>query len=82
MPREFEQMDYTLAIEAADAELHRALDLFPPMASAHEGHSVIREEFEELWELVKKNKGDSPDAFQEAIQLAAMAIRYAAEIAS
>lgn len=44
--------------------------------SAHEGISVIREEFEELWAHVKADTGFSGDAYKEAKQLAAMAVKY------
>lgn len=50
------------------------------MHSAHEGHSVIREEFEELWDHVKADTGKSPEARKEALQLAAMAIRYVLDV--
>lgn len=49
-------------------------------ASPHEGISVIREEFEELWEHVRANTGRSPEARKEAIQLAYTVLRYAAEL--
>lgn len=44
--------------------------------SAHEGSSVIREEFEELWDHVKGNTGYSLEAYHEAKQLASTAIKY------
>lgn len=46
-------------------------------ASAHEGHSVIREEMDELWEHVRADTGYSAPAFVEAIQIAAMSAKYA-----
>lgn len=61
-------------------ELERATARFAPMASPHEGHSVIREEFEELWEHVRANTGTGPAAREEAIQLAAMAARYVIDV--
>lgn len=61
-------------------ELGRALGLFAPMHSAHEGKAVIEEEYDELWEHVKANTGASPAAREEAIQLAAMALRYALDV--
>lgn len=57
-------------------EVERARIKHKPMNSPHEGHSVIREEFDELWEHVKADTGQSPEARKEAIQLAAMAVRY------
>ena len=47
------------------------------MNSPHEGHSVIREELDvELWEHVCHDTGRSPEARREAMQVAAMALRY------
>jgi hypothetical protein len=50
------------------------------MHSPHEGHSVIREEFEELWRHVCEDTGQTLPARAEAIQLAAMAIRYVVDL--
>jgi len=63
-------------------ELNSAMDKFPPMNSAHEGCAVIREEFEELWDEVKKSPGSVSEVGQwrEAIQVAAMAIRFLHDI--
>lgn len=51
-----------------------------PMHSPHEGHSVIEEEFEELWDHVKADTGRTPAARKEALQLAAMAVRYVIDL--
>lgn len=64
------------AIDMILNEFTRAQAKHAPMNSPHEGHSVIREEFEELWEHVRADTGRSPDAMHEAAQLAAMALRY------
>ena len=49
----------------------------PPMHSPHEGWAVIREELDpELWEHVIHDTGRSPEARHEALQVAAMGIRY------
>lgn len=57
-------------------ELMRATMKHGPQKSPHEGASVLREEYEELWDHVKADTGRSPEARAEAIQLAAMAVRY------
>lgn len=68
--------DHPIWQELAD-ELARAMTEFGPMHSPHEGHSVIREELDvELWEHVCRDTGRSPGARHEALQVAAMAIRY------
>lgn len=57
-------------------ELERAEDLFPAMLSNHEGYAIIKEEFDELWDEIKK-KGDNNLAIEsEAIQVAAMVLRF------
>lgn len=64
------------ALESVADELARALVRFPRFNSPHEGWAVIREELDELWELVKANDGRGEKAHTEAIQVAAMACRY------
>lgn len=65
-----------------DHELRSAVEAYPAFNSAHEGHSVIREEFEELWDEVKVRQGrrDVAKMRHEAIQLAAMAIRFVMDV--
>ncbi len=46
-----------------------------PMQSAHEAASVIREEFEEFWDEVKKKNPSSSVLRTELIQTAAMCVR-------
>jgi hypothetical protein len=65
------------AISLVRAELTRADRKHGLMfASPHEGHSVIDEERDELWEHVKADTGRSSLAGKEACQIAAMAIKY------
>jgi len=63
-------------------ELAAAIAKHPPMHSAHEGHSVIREELDELWDHVKADTGQTVEARKEALQVAAMGIRYAFDLCS
>lgn len=49
-------------------------------AGPHEGWAILREEVDELWDLVKADQGRSPEAQTEAVQIAAMAIRYILEV--
>lgn len=60
-------------------ELSRATEQHGPMASGHEAVAVIEEEFLEFrsavfWGVDQKGRPSDPRA--EAIQLAAMALRY------
>lgn len=57
-------------------EVGRAMAKFPPFNSGHEGWAVIKEELEELWEQVRANRSGSVTARDEAIQVAAMAVRF------
>lgn len=44
--------------------------------STHEAYAVLLEEVDELWDEVKKNTGKTPEAYTEAVQIAAMAYKY------
>ena len=61
-------------------ELETALERFDTFNSPHEGLAVIWEEFEELKAHVWENTGQSDAAMQEAIQIAAMAMRYVLDL--
>lgn len=80
MPAQSSNDDYEAIIdilaEEVLPEVLNAIEEHAPMNSPHEGISVIREEFEELWEEVKNDEGQSGAARKEAVQLAAMAVRY------
>jgi hypothetical protein len=67
-------------LAAVRLELIHACEKFDPMASAHEGYAVILEELDELWELVKRDRGRDSAALAEAVQIAAMAVRYVIDL--
>ena len=64
------------------AEVQTAEDQWPPMNSAHEAYAVLLEEVDELWEHVKtkQSKRDIPAMRREALQVAAMAVRFARDV--
>jgi len=63
-------------------ELSQATAKFPAMNSAHEGYSVLAEEVDELWDEVRGKQGarDMAKMRKEAIQVAAMAIRFVMDV--
>ena len=71
----------TWLLGCVENELERALTKFGTFNSQHEGKAVIEEELDELWEHVKANTGQGTKAMEEAIQVAAMALRYVHDLA-
>lgn len=70
------------AIGEARCELDNAFSNWPAFNSAHEGFAVLMEEVDELWDHVKTNqkRRDLVKMRKEAIQVAAMAMRFAIEV--
>lgn len=85
-------MTDTNTINDVMAELARARGKFGKFNNAHEGYAVILEEVEELWADVRTNPQKAyPEAIDpqqrhrtkmraEAIQIAAMAVRFAEDV--
>ncbi len=73
-------MKRNLANRLVEEELGRTMRKFPPFASYHEGYAVVLEELDELWAEVKRNpkeRTQNEDHLRtEAIQVAAMAMRF------
>jgi len=69
-------------LSAVRREVTRARPLYPPFHSQHEGAAVIKEECDELWDCIKASKGLHADGVTglEAMQVAAMAIRFVADL--
>lgn len=78
--REFNLADKALSLVIQ--EYGKATNSYGPMASAHEGYAVLKEELDELWDEIKKNpqKRDDAQMQKEAIQVAAMAIRFLVDV--
>ena len=70
------------AANDAVVEVCRATQKWPSFNSAHEGFAVLKEEVDELWDEVKVGQKyrDLKKMRAEAIQVAAMALRFAAEV--
>lgn len=73
-------MRIDMLMEEIKVELVKSMTKHAPMHSPHEGSSVIREELEELWEHVMADTGRTPEARKEAMQLAAMGMRYVLDL--
>ncbi len=72
---------YRLAGEDAIAQAEKDRAAWPPYNSAHEGFAVLHEEFDELKAHVWTNqkRRDLAGMRAEAIQIAAVAIAFAAD---
>ncbi len=72
------------ALEDIEQELKAAQLKFPSFHSLHEGYAVLLEEQDELWDRIKEWKGldarKAPAIRREAIQVAAMALRFVVEL--
>ena len=68
------------ACRLAYEEAMRAAVKFKPFNSSHEGYAVLAEEVDELWDAIKSNQLEH--ARKEAIQVAAVALRYIADVST
>ena len=78
-----ETEDYQKTADEVMKEVIRAKSIFTAdFVNQHEGYAVLLEEVDELWHEVKKNQRnyDLAEQRKEAIQVAAMAIRFATEL--
>ena len=71
-----------LALALASVELDSARSSYPEMHSLHEGYAVLLEEVDELWDEIKKKPSDTSilKVREEAIQVAAMALRIVVDL--
>lgn len=74
------RIDRVLAM--VKAEVLAAALKHKPMNGPHEGYAVLLEEVDELWDHVKADTGRSSDAMDEAVQIAAMGVRYVLDVVS
>ena len=66
----------TPALELIEEELHDATRKHGKFVSPHEGYAVILEELDELWTEIKRQKQDPSAIKKEAVQVAAMGLRF------
>ena len=64
------------ALNDIHSEFNSANEKFKPFSTYHEGYAVILEELDELWDEVKSRDHSHYRMKKEAIQVAAMAIRF------
>lgn len=62
------------ALDLVLNEVVRATKRHGAFNSPHEGYGVLAEEFDELWDDIKRNRAEH--AGEEAVQVAAMAVRF------
>jgi molybdopterin biosynthesis enzyme len=74
--------DEVLAVHAVVAEYLSASRKHPKFNSAHEGYAVILEEMDELKDEVWKRHHDAELMRKEAVQVAAMALRFLTDVCS
>lgn len=78
--REYQHMAAQAASDISD-ELFTAKEKYPAnFNSLHEGYAVLKEEVDELWDEIKKKHPNKADVYNEAKQVAAMAIRIMVEL--
>lgn len=67
-----------LVLDEMELELRHALLQHPRMRSHHEGYAIVLEELDELWDEIKQKPlyRNQELMRKEAIQLAAMAVRF------
>lgn len=72
----------TAAVNDLVNEYKSATNKHKAFNSAHEGWAVIMEEVDELWEEIRKKRSarDRKRMREEAIQIAAMALRFAVDV--
>lgn len=72
--------EYLPQVIAVINELRRAQSRFGPYHSPHEGYAVIAEEVQELWDEIRLKTGTKENQRKEAIQVAAVAMRFLVDL--
>ncbi len=82
LPVRLDKYPFAKELKLLLAELETAIQNWPAMNSAHEGLGLIDEEYDELKKdiFTKQKLRDLDHMRHEAIQLAAMGLRFAFEV--
>lgn len=72
----FEILPPTQVVADVCKELQKAMKVNQLFSSPHHGYAIILEELDELWDEVRKRKPDVKNMRSEAVQVAAMAIKF------
>jgi len=65
-----------ILLDEITTELNDARMKFPNFHNYHEGYAVLLEEMDELWDAIKSKNSNRNFVKKEAIQVAAMALRF------
>ena len=68
--------DLSGAVQEVLLELAAARAKFKPFPSEHHGYAVLLEEVDELWEEVRSKAAKPENVRAEAVQVAAMGLRF------
>ncbi|TGE35894.1 hypothetical protein E4K67_22520 [Desulfosporosinus fructosivorans] len=66
---------YKIGVDVSK-ELQAAIEAHSLFTSPHHGYAIILEELDELWDEVKKRQPDVKNMRSEAVQVAAMAMKF------
>lgn len=71
-------MKISKSLKLFKKEYKRACKLYSKFNSNHEAYAVIKEELDELWDEIRKNKGinGNEQIKHELIQIGAMVVKY------
>ena len=67
-------------LNEVEIELLKSYEDHSSFHGSHEGYAVILEELDELWDEVKKRNRDFKRMRKEAVQVAAMAVKFINDI--
>ena len=77
---ELRRLRQSTTLDDVRAELGRARAHHGPMRGVHEGWAVIYEELDELWDEVRAKKLNPDKLRKEALQTAAMCVRFIEDV--